>query len=70
MNGVKAIREKDGPDAKCVSANCGFRRWHGSMSFLSAREVRDLARQHVRATGHTVEVEIIDATTYEPAGVS
>lgn len=61
------VREwSDGPDATCQV--CQFRAWRGLGSSLSAADVRTLARQHVRATGHAVEVQNVSITFYEPAG--
>lgn len=65
MKGIAFSQSKHGPDARCMNA-CGWREWYGEFSFLSKDEVRRHAQQHVRETGHSVEIELIWQTVYEP----
>jgi hypothetical protein len=69
---VRTSRSKDGPEAKCEMA-CRFWAIYSRapelvlVSAITPADVRIAARQHVRETGHTVTVTIVDETRYEPA---
>lgn len=58
---IVAERTWHGPHAKCMSS-CDFSAWRGDLSWLLADDVRRLARQHVRETGHQVEIETTSTT--------
>lgn len=69
MKGVTMIRFTFYPEARCVGASnggesCGWKA-QGSLS-VTAAAVRAFAQRHVKATGHTVLVDITDRTDYSP----
>lgn len=69
MKGVSMIRVTFRPRAYCVGASnggdgCGWERC-GSLAF-SAAQVRSEAQHHVKRTGHSVLVDVIDRTDYAP----
>ncbi len=63
--GVRAERKVHGPEARCMNG-CGFFAWRGELSPLLADDVRRLAREHVRETGHHVEIETVLQSVYKP----
>lgn len=74
MKGVSMIRVTLQPHAYCLGTEggedggpCPFQR-HGSWT-VTAATVRSEAQRHVKDTGHTVLVDILDRTDYAPEPV-
>jgi hypothetical protein len=64
---MRLIREKTkGVDAECQAGGC-FHVWYGPMGLPTAREAWAMAEQHVRETGHPVEVNATMTTVIKPA---
>jgi hypothetical protein len=68
VKGVSMIRLTYRPHAHCIGSSadggCTWER-HATVT-VTAATVRSEAQQHVKATGHSVFVDIIDRTDYAP----
>lgn len=66
MKGVTFIRVKLKPQAECQRRDCGW----GVIEGRFTGTARAAAQQHVKDTGHIVDVEIKDVTEYSPDATS
>jgi hypothetical protein len=62
---VVTERAVHGPEARCMTV-CDFFVWRGELSPLLANDVRRAAREHVRETGHPVEITTALVSIYKP----